>query len=200
MRGIGKADISVHTTDRRLLGYLQFLLRLKVVEISVSTIVLGHEQSCRDQEATFLWGGVYSAYPYLSVVLKAWRACRRIKRIKCRKWLQWRGSQQQCGLRKEYYHSFSTCFYLHLHSTVITSLYFPHVSIHTIYINIHRKKIQECAKCFWMSEKKKGRDDTKTHLVTGTVSINSSSSSKELPGSGEQKVPVIALSNVALKS
>lgn len=51
-----------------------------------------------------------------------------------------------------------------------------------------------------MSEKKKGRDDTKTHLVTGTVSINSSSSSKELPGSGEQKVPVIALSNVALTS
>lgn len=81
MRGIGKVDISVHTIDRRLLGYLQFLLRLKVVEISVSTIILGHEQSCRDQEATFLWGGVYSAYPYLSVVLKTWRACRRIKEL-----------------------------------------------------------------------------------------------------------------------
>lgn len=39
--GIGKVDISDHTTDRRLIGYLQFLLRLKVVEISVSDIILG---------------------------------------------------------------------------------------------------------------------------------------------------------------
>lgn len=50
-----------------------------MVKISVSTIILGQEPSCRDQNTTFLWGGVYSAYPYLSVVFKAWKACRRIK-------------------------------------------------------------------------------------------------------------------------
>lgn len=85
MGGIGKVDISVHTTDRRLLRYLQFLLRLKVVKISVSTIILGQEPSCRDQKTTFLWGGVYSAYPYLSVVFKTWKTCRRIKDLNAEK-------------------------------------------------------------------------------------------------------------------